>query len=82
MDVQCIGCERVFAAGMRALQAHRRRCPKFKTKIMEVTAKRKYERERAASNSESKQARQQGRDIGEERETASFSNDNEAVSHL
>jgi hypothetical protein len=48
---------------------------------MEVTAKRKYERERAASNSESKQARQQGRDIGEERETASFSNDNEAVSH-
>ena len=81
MDVKCIGCGRSFAAGMRGLQAHRRNCQKVKTKLVDIMVKRKYEKDMGASSSELKQACQQGRDIGEEREMGSFSNDNEAVSH-
>lgn len=61
---------------MHGLQIHRSRCAKFNTELAELG--RNY-KERVVL----KVARQQGRDVGEERQAARSSNDNEApVSRL
>ena len=72
MTAQCVGCKRSFR-NAHGLQLHRKHCKPLAATLKEISR-------RFIDQEASKVARQQGRDVGEERQAASRSDDNEAVS--
>jgi hypothetical protein len=76
MTLRCPGCRRSFK-GTKGLQLHHPHCSQILDKIVESS--RRF-RQKVEHSEALKMARQQGRDIGEERQTASRESDNEAVS--